>query len=108
MRTTWEKIVHHIGTINGHKVSNELQNKKTIPVTKPVHSQEVLDKPQDRVSTYNVQEQRFIQARTNKKLSLEAQRAAGDANAEMLLAVLEQEINDEAWPIWPPPIYPSS
>ncbi len=24
MRTTWEKIVHHVGTIYGHDISNEL------------------------------------------------------------------------------------
>jgi hypothetical protein len=28
MRTTWEKIVHHAGTIYGHDISNELLNKK--------------------------------------------------------------------------------
>jgi hypothetical protein len=27
MRTTWEKTVHHVGTIHGHDTSNELQNK---------------------------------------------------------------------------------
>ena len=30
MRTTWEKIVNHVGTIYGHDNSNELQNKKRI------------------------------------------------------------------------------
>jgi hypothetical protein len=28
MRTTWEKIVHHVGTIHGQNISNELLNRK--------------------------------------------------------------------------------
>jgi hypothetical protein len=39
MRTTWEKIVHHVGTIYGHDISNELQNKKTVTILKPEHTQ---------------------------------------------------------------------
>ncbi len=42
MRTTWEKIVHHVGTIYGHDISNELLNKKTVVIDKPVHPQDVL------------------------------------------------------------------
>jgi hypothetical protein len=97
MRTTWEKIVHHVGTIYGHDVSNELQNKKTVPVPKPVHTQEVLDKHQDRIIRHNVQEQRFIQARESKKQLLEALIVAGDADAEMELALLQQQIDEAAY-----------
>jgi hypothetical protein len=43
MRTTWEKIVHHVGTIYGHDISNELQNKKTAINDEPKHTQDVLD-----------------------------------------------------------------
>jgi hypothetical protein len=40
MRTTWEKIVHHVGTIYyGHDISNKLQNEKTVVITKPKHAQ---------------------------------------------------------------------
>ena len=31
MRTTWEKIFHHVGTIYGHSISNKMQNKKRSP-----------------------------------------------------------------------------
>ena len=34
MRTTWEKLVHHVGTIYRHDISNELQNKKTVVFSK--------------------------------------------------------------------------
>jgi hypothetical protein len=34
MRTTWEKIVHHVGAIYGQDISNKLQqNKKTVIIT---------------------------------------------------------------------------
>jgi hypothetical protein len=39
MRTTWEKIVHHVGTIYG-----ELQKKKTVIIDEPKHTQDVLNK----------------------------------------------------------------
>ncbi len=39
MRMTWEKIVHHVGTIYGHNISNELQNKKTVTIPEPEHTQ---------------------------------------------------------------------
>ena len=97
MRMTWEKIVHHVGTIYGHDVSNELQNKKTVPVPKPEYSLLILEKHQDRIDRYKIQEQRFILARTNKKRSLEAELADGDVEAEMLLAVLDQEIDEAAY-----------
>jgi hypothetical protein len=97
MRTTWEKIVHHVGTIYGHDVSNELQNKKTVPISKPEYSPEILAKHQERVACHNIQEQQFILARTNKKQSLEDLITAGDEDAEMLLATLEQQIDEAAY-----------
>jgi hypothetical protein len=48
MRTTWEKIVHHVGTIYGHDISNELQNKKTVIINEPKHTQDMLDKHVDK------------------------------------------------------------
>ena len=35
MRTTWDKLVHHVGTIHGHNISNKLLNKNTVIITKP-------------------------------------------------------------------------
>jgi hypothetical protein len=32
MRNTWEKITHHVGTIYGHDISNELQNKTKVTI----------------------------------------------------------------------------
>ena len=44
MRTTWEEIVNHVGTIYGHNISNELQNKKRIEIPQPKHTHHVKDK----------------------------------------------------------------
>jgi hypothetical protein len=54
MRTTWEKFVHHVGTIHGHDISNELLNKKTVIIEKPTHTQDVLDKHESRVIRHDV------------------------------------------------------
>ena len=35
MRTSWEKIVQHIGATHGQDISNELQNKGHVVVTEP-------------------------------------------------------------------------
>ncbi len=59
MRTTWEKIVHHVGTIYGHDISNELQNKKRVIITKPEHTQDVLDRHAERVTRHESQELRL-------------------------------------------------
>jgi hypothetical protein len=89
MRTTWEKIVHHVGKIYRHDISNELQNKKTVIITKPKHTQDVLDK--------HNQEQRLTRARLAQKTVLETAVTAGDAEALMSLAILENEIEEAAY-----------
>ena len=43
MRTTWEKVVHHVRTIHGNEISNELLTKKTVIITKPYHTQNELE-----------------------------------------------------------------
>ena len=42
MRTSWEKLVQYVGTNYGQDISNELQNKAVIILTKPTHSAAVL------------------------------------------------------------------
>jgi hypothetical protein len=95
MRTTWEKIVHHAGTIYGHDISNELQNKKTVVIPKPEHTEDVLNKHAERVLRHNTQEERLVRARLAQKTALEAAVIAQeDLDAPMLLAILENEIEE--------------
>ena len=46
MRTTCEKLVHNVGTIHGHEISNELLNKKILTIAKPGKTQVALGKHQ--------------------------------------------------------------
>jgi hypothetical protein len=95
MRTTWEKIVHHVGTIYGHDISNELQNKKTVTIDEPQHTQDVLDKHAAKEVRRQTQQTRLDQARLLQKTQLEAEVNAGiNAEAPMLLAILDNEIDE--------------
>jgi hypothetical protein len=62
MRTTWEKIVHHVGTIYGQDISNELLNKKTVNLPEPAYAQAVLDKHTIKVARYATQHVRIMEA----------------------------------------------
>ena len=42
MRTTWTRIVHHVGMIHGHDISKELLNRTRITVPKPLYPSEML------------------------------------------------------------------
>ena len=43
MSTTWEKLVHHVGTIHGHEIRKELPNKKRVTIAKPEYTQDASD-----------------------------------------------------------------
>jgi hypothetical protein len=42
MRTSWEKLVQYVSTNYGQDISNELQNKITVILVEPVHTDDVL------------------------------------------------------------------
>ena len=41
MCTSWEKLVQHVGTNCGQDISNELQNKVTVILPEPEHTDKV-------------------------------------------------------------------
>ena len=43
INTIWDKLVHHVGTMHVHDISNDFHNKKTVIFLKPVHTQTVFD-----------------------------------------------------------------
>jgi hypothetical protein len=94
MRTTWEKIVHHAGTIYGHDISNELLNKKTVVIQEPAYTPEVLEKHKERVLRNTNQQERLQLARYDQQVAFEAAVADGDAEASMKLAILENDIEE--------------
>jgi hypothetical protein len=97
MRTTWEKIVHHVGTIYGHDISNELLNKKTVTISEPAYTQEILDKHAIRVQRVLNQHQRLQTARRAQDYALQLAILAGDVDAPMKLAILENEIEEASY-----------
>jgi hypothetical protein len=94
MRTTWEKIVHHVGTIYGHGISNELMNKKTVTISEPEYTQEILDKHAIRAQRVLNQQQRLQAARRAQENAFQLAVLAGDLDAPMRLAILENEIEE--------------
>ena len=62
MRTTWEKIDNHVGTIYDHDISNEFQNKKRINILQPKQTHQVKDKHLKRVEQLRDQHSRLMQA----------------------------------------------
>jgi hypothetical protein len=98
MRITWEKIVHHAGTIYGHDISNELQNKKTVVILEPSYTQEVLNKHAEREARRQTQNLRLGLARQVQKTALEQEVIdAIDPEAPMKLAILDNQIEEAAY-----------
>ena len=63
MRTTWEKIVHHIGTIYGHNIINEVNNKMKALIPNPEYTEDVQFKHKHRGKILNLQSARLSEAR---------------------------------------------
>ena len=91
MRTSWEKIVQCVGTTCGQDISNGLQNKVYISTNKPCHLAATLQRHAARVTVMVKSQDNLQQARTMQKVTLEAAVQAGDVDAPMKLAVLDNE-----------------
>lgn len=96
MRTTWEKIVHHVGTIYGHDISNELQNMKIVVIKEPTYTDEVLAKHAEKEARRITQETRVTRARTTKRTSLLIT-SLTDPDDAMKLAILDNEIEEATY-----------
>jgi hypothetical protein len=98
MRTTWEKIVHHVGTIYGHDISSELQNRKPVSITEPTYTQQVLDKHAIKETRHRAKQARLHTARSLQLIQLQAAVVtATDPEAPMLLALLENDIEEATY-----------
>ena len=91
MRTSWEKIVQCVGATCGQDISNELQNKVCVTMSKPHHSTAMLQWHAARVTVMVKSRDNLQQARTMQKVTLEAAVVAGDVNAPMKLAILNND-----------------
>jgi hypothetical protein len=93
MRTSWEKITEYVGTMYGQDISNELQNKVSVTIAEPVHTQAVLVRNSARETVIRNGQMDIPQARrAGVAILTEAVNAGTDARAPMQLAILQNEI----------------
>jgi len=93
MRTSWEKLVQYVGTNYGQDISNELQNKVTVALIEPLHSDEVLENHEKRVTMVRAGQRNIQRARRVQEAILDkAAKATDPGDAPMKLALLQNEI----------------
>jgi hypothetical protein len=93
MRTSWEKLAQYVETNYGQDISNELQNKITVILVEPVHTDDVLLKHSLRETMIRNGQMNIQRARKSQETILEATVQAGlNMEAPMKLALLQNEI----------------
>jgi hypothetical protein len=93
MRTSWEKLAQYVGTNYGQDISNELQNKITVILVEPVHTDDVLLKHILRETMIRNGQMNIQRARKAQETTLETAVQGGlDMEAPMKLAQLQNEI----------------
>ena len=95
MRTSWEKLVQYVGTNYAQDISNELQNKLTVTVPEPVHTDDVIARHALREQMVRAGQDNLQQARLAQRAIIEAaivRDPTADPEAPMKLAVLDNAI----------------
>ena len=93
MRTSWEKIVQHVGTNCGSDISNELQNKTPVVTPEPAHTPAVMARHAARETMIRNGQANLQTARRAQRFILQQAVDDGkDPEAPMKLAVLENDI----------------
>jgi hypothetical protein len=93
MCTSWENLAQYVGTNYGQDISNELQNKITVILVKPVHTDDVLLKHSMREIMILKGQMNIQRARKAQEIILEAAvQTELDMEAPMKLALLQNEI----------------
>jgi hypothetical protein len=93
MRTSWENIVHYVGTNYGQDINNKLQNKILVVLTEHVHTVDVLARHSEREVIIRNGQLNIQQDRQAQETILKAAVQAGtDMDAPMKLAILQNEI----------------
>jgi hypothetical protein len=93
MRTSWEKLAQYVVTNYGQDISNELQNKITVILGEPVHTDDVLLKHGLRETMIRKGQMNIQRARKAQETILDAAvQAVLDMEAPVKLALLQNEI----------------
>ena len=98
MRTTWDKIVNHDGTIYGHDISNAFKNKKRVDILQPEHTQKVKDMHLNIFERLRYQHSSLMPAREVKLKLLESEvQRQEDPEAPVKLAMLINDIDEATY-----------
>ena len=94
MRTSWEKLVQYVGTIYGHDISNELQNKIAVVLPEPEYELAILMRHGARETLVRDGQANLRAARDLQHASIQKMMDAGNTPADtpFKLAVVENEI----------------
>jgi hypothetical protein len=93
MRTSWETLSQYVGTNYGQNISNKLQNKNTVILVEPVHTDVVLLKHSLIENMIRNGQMNIERARKSQETILEEAVQGGlDMEAPMKLALLQNEI----------------
>jgi hypothetical protein len=93
MRTSWEKLAQYVRTNYGQYISNKLQNKITVILVEPVHTDDVLLKHSLReIMIRNGQMNIQRALKSQETIMKEAVQAGLDMEAPMKLALLQNKI----------------
>jgi hypothetical protein len=93
MLTSWEKLAQYVGTNYGQDISNKLQNKITVILVEPVHTDDVILKQSLRETMIRNGQMNIQRARKAQETIPEAAVQAGlNMEASMKLALLQNEI----------------
>jgi hypothetical protein len=93
MRNSWEKLAQYVRTNYGQDISNELQNKITVILVEPVHTDDALLKHGLRETMIRKGQMNIQRDRKSQETILDAAVLAGIVmEAPMKLALLQSEI----------------
>ena len=92
MKTSWEKLVQYVGTTYGQDICNELQNKLTVTIAEPTYSAAILARHTTREALVRAAQANIQRARRAQAVALQQAVDDGDLDAQMHLAVVENDI----------------
>ena len=92
MKTSWEKLVQYVGTTYGQDISNELQNKLTVTLAEPTYSAAIMTRHTAREAMVRTGQRNIQAARRAQEAVLQAEANAGDLDARLSVAVIQNQI----------------
>jgi hypothetical protein len=93
MCISWENIVQYFGTNYGQDIKNEFQNKTTVVLIEPVHTNDVLARHSVREVMIRTGQLNIQRARQAQETFLKASGIVGiDMESPIKLAILQNEI----------------